>query len=192
MNQRQISFIEAYIITGNATKAARMAGYSAKTAQETGSKLLSKVIIQEALAQKRKTITDKFAITAENIIFEIARIAFADIGDYVSFGPDGVVLDKSFAEMPEGATRCIADVQHHFNAEGGGSARFKLHNKLDALKLLGDHYGLWDAQNTRKKDNPLAHLTDNELLSRVRKQLKDFASGIARVGGKRATIPPPR
>lgn len=51
MNQRKRAFCEAYLLSGNATKAAVEAGYSSKTARSTGQRLLTFADVQEYLEQ---------------------------------------------------------------------------------------------------------------------------------------------
>jgi phage terminase small subunit len=56
LTERERNFIERYMgdAAGNATKAARLAGYSAKTARKQGSRLLTKGHIRAAIAQRTK------------------------------------------------------------------------------------------------------------------------------------------
>ena len=65
LKQRQIDFCEHYIRTGNATEAAKLAGYSEKTAYSIGSENLKKPEISEYIARR---------VEEENA----ARIASAD------------------------------------------------------------------------------------------------------------------
>jgi phage terminase small subunit len=56
MNQRQIAFCEAYLVSGNAAQAARTAGYSEKTARSTGQRLLTFADIRKYLEQRNEEI----------------------------------------------------------------------------------------------------------------------------------------
>ena len=64
LTTRKQSFIDHYIITKNATKAAQAAGYSLKTAYSQGSRLLNNAEVR-SLIDKR---LDEQAITREAII----------------------------------------------------------------------------------------------------------------------------
>lgn len=57
MNQQRRAFCEAYLISGNATEAAREAGYSIKTARSKGQRLLTFVDVQEYLEQRNQEIS---------------------------------------------------------------------------------------------------------------------------------------
>ena len=50
MNARQQRFVTEYLVDLNATQAAIRAGYSPKTAQQQGSRLLTNVVVKQAIA----------------------------------------------------------------------------------------------------------------------------------------------
>ena len=57
MNQRRRAFCDAYIQSGNATEAARAAGYSERTARSIAQRMLTYVDIQEYIAQRNEEIS---------------------------------------------------------------------------------------------------------------------------------------
>jgi phage terminase small subunit len=65
LSERERRFVDAYMgeAAGNATKAAKLAGYSAHTATTLGSRLLRKVHVADAIAQIQAASTA--AIVAE-------------------------------------------------------------------------------------------------------------------------------
>lgn len=67
MNQRKRAFCEAYLLSGNATKAATEAGYSAKTARSTGQRLLTFADVQEYLTQRNQEISAANTADVEEI-----------------------------------------------------------------------------------------------------------------------------
>lgn len=75
---RQQIFIANYLIYRNATKAAKNAGYSLKTARSIGARLLTNVDISEAIECGLKEQLIKADISADSIIQELRKIAFAD------------------------------------------------------------------------------------------------------------------
>lgn len=62
---KQQKFIDAYIETGNATEAARQAGYNEKNANRIAAENLSKLVIKEEIEKRRAEI--KSAKTADLI-----------------------------------------------------------------------------------------------------------------------------
>lgn len=57
MNQRKRAFCEAYLISGNATDAAREAGYSPRSARSIGQRLLTFDDVQEYLERRNQEIS---------------------------------------------------------------------------------------------------------------------------------------
>ena len=78
LNPKQQVFITNYLIYRNATKAAKIAGYSLKTARSIGARLLTNVDISEAIECGLKEQLSKADISADYIIQELRKIAFAD------------------------------------------------------------------------------------------------------------------
>ena len=68
LTEKQKRFVEAYIETGNATKAALMAGYSKKTAYSIGNENLKKPEIKYAIDRRMKEIEEGKTATPEEII----------------------------------------------------------------------------------------------------------------------------
>ena len=79
MTPRQKLFVDEYLVDMNATQAAIRAGYSARTAHLTGHRTLKNAEVAAAIARRQKTRADRLGITADRVLLEYARIAFADI-----------------------------------------------------------------------------------------------------------------
>ena len=81
MNERQDKFIEHFAATGNATQAAKEAGYSAKTAKQQGHRLKSQLrhhIAEQTshvLVDRVPKLIDMLSVIAENSPSDTARIA---------------------------------------------------------------------------------------------------------------------
>jgi len=65
LNERQKRFIAAYIVDPNATNAAKIAGYSEKTAYSIGQRLLKNVEIKQELEAKTERLNVKTEWTKE-------------------------------------------------------------------------------------------------------------------------------
>lgn len=68
LTERQRRFVDAYVETGNATKAAIMAGYSKKTAAVIGAENLKKPYIKRAIEERMKEIEAAKTATPEEVI----------------------------------------------------------------------------------------------------------------------------
>jgi hypothetical protein len=80
LTPRQRIFIVEYLADKNATKAAIRAGYSPKTARSIGSENLTKPNIASAIEKGFAEQLLRANVSAERVLYEIKRIAFADGG----------------------------------------------------------------------------------------------------------------
>lgn len=140
LTPRQQRFVSEYLVDLNATQAAIRAGYSAKTAKAQGSRLLTNVDVQASIAERQQARSRRTEISADRVIAEYARIAFADPRRIMSWGPDGVTLLPS-ASLTADDAAVVAEASQT-TSEGGGSIRVKLVDKLGALNALARHLGL--------------------------------------------------
>jgi phage terminase small subunit len=79
LTPKQERFVQEYLIDLNATQAATRAGYSAKTANEQGARLLAHVSVRSAIAEAQQERSKRTGITADRVLQELARVAFFDI-----------------------------------------------------------------------------------------------------------------
>ena len=142
LNARQRAFVSAYLIDGNATKAAVAAGYAPKHADITGFRLLRNASVSAALRRVQLRVAAQADVAATDVLRELlARIAFSDMRAFTDWNSDGVSL-KDSADLTDDQARCVAEVSQTITKEGG-TIRFKLHDKPNALTLLGKHLGLF-------------------------------------------------
>ena len=146
MAKRQLSeqrqrFVDEYLIDLNGTQAAIRAGYSAKTAQEQASRLLSNVMVQQAIAKRMAERSKRTGINQDRVVLELAKIAFVKMTDIVDDHGriKGTATDDDLA--------CIESIKYkESDNEFGGSVEreVKIGSKLKALELLGKHLGMWN------------------------------------------------
>ena len=149
LTPKQKTFIQEYLIDMNATQAAIRAGYSKKTAYRTGADNLKKPQIQEAIRkamQKRQARTE---ITQDMVVNELAKIGFANIGDYVSFTGEGDPF-VDLSEMTEAQSAALSEIMVDDYMDGRGEdareikrVKIKLCDKKGALVDLGKHLGMF-------------------------------------------------
>ena len=138
LSPKQAAFVAEYLIDLNATQAAIRAGYSEKSAARISVELLNKTQVCEAIKKAQAKRTERTEITADRVVTELAKIAFADPRDLMEWGPNGVML-KDSSTLTEEQAASVAEV-----AEGnGGTLRLKKHDKVKALELLGRHIGMF-------------------------------------------------
>lgn len=79
LTDRQARFCEEYLIDLNATQAAIRTGYSEKTANEQGARLLANVSVQEKIAELKAERAKRTEITQDTVIQELAAVACAEV-----------------------------------------------------------------------------------------------------------------
>ncbi|QNQ39402.1 terminase small subunit [Brucella intermedia] len=147
LTPKQEAFVAQYLLDLNATQAAIRAGYSEKTATEQGSRLLTNVKVQEAIAKGQNKTAAKLEITKERIVEELAKIGFSNMLDYMRAGTDGdPYLDFSSLTREQAAALAEVTVEDFKDGRGEDARdvrriKFKLHDKKGALvdlaKMLG-------------------------------------------------------
>lgn len=167
MNPKQKKFVQEYLVDLNATQAAIRAGYSSKTAGSMGFDLLKKPEIQAAIQEGQKRLSIKTEISADRVIRELALIAFSDMRSFARWRGDDFRL-KDSDELSEAESRCVSEISST-TTKDGGSIRFKLHSKVEALDKLGRHLGLFELAR-------FAH--EKEMASLDRSVLKDAIAEI--------------
>lgn len=82
LTYKQKTFCKEYIVDFNASRAARAARYSPKTAQVIGAQNLRKPMIQEELARLTRKIDERLERNAEELIRRMWEMNDIDASDY--------------------------------------------------------------------------------------------------------------
>ena len=83
LTQKQQQFVEEYLVDLNATQAAIRAGYSAKTADVQGSRMLGNVKVQQAISEAMAERSKRTGVNQDRVVLELAKIAFVKMTDIV-------------------------------------------------------------------------------------------------------------
>ncbi len=137
-------FVQEYLVDVNGTQAAIRAGYSEKTAKIQASQLLTYLNVSQAIEAGHDRLAELVKVRQYEVVREFKKIAFADMRDFSSWGPDGVKLTDSKELTPE-QTACVAEVSEQIT-ESSRHVKFKLHNKIDALNSLAKHLGMFPSK----------------------------------------------
>ncbi len=166
MMPRRERFVLEYLTDLNSTQAAIRAGYSQKNADVEGPRLLGNAGVAAAIAAAQAERAKRLEITADRVLQEYARIAFANMVDYVEFGADGVTIKNMDGLTPD-QTAAIVEVSQT-TTQSGGSIRFKLHDKLAALAAISKHLGLNAPEKVAMTDSNGADLKDQDPVALAR------------------------
>lgn len=160
LSSKQMTFVREYLVDLNATQAATRAGYSPRTANEQGARLLAKASVAEAVQAGMDARAARTEITADYVLQSIVSTmerckqvepVYDRKGDPVMVGtPDG--------ELAQAFT---------FNAAG----------VLKGAELLGRHLKLFTekVEHTGKDGGPI------EVDQRVKEDADAVASALARL-----------
>lgn len=163
LTDKQKRFVDEYMVDLNATQAAIRSGYSAKTARSVGSENLTKPDIAAAIEKRQKKLADKYEVSHERIVAELARIGFANMQDYMRAGADGdPYLDFSGLTRDQAAALAEVTVEDFKDGRGEDArdvrrVKFKLHDKRAALVDLGKHLGMFKdrVEHTGRDGGPI-------------------------------------
>lgn len=143
MNAKQAAFVREYLLDLNATQAAIRAGYSPRTAEQQGSRLLSNVKVAEAVQSAQAARSERTEIDANWVLTRLADEATADLADIL----DEAGVIKPVRDWPliwrQGLVAGI-DVQED-TVEGvkvGQTVKIKLSDRIRRIELIGKHIGV--------------------------------------------------
>lgn len=152
LTDRQRRFVEEYLVDLNPGAAAVRAGYGEKSAASVGRRLRRLPSVRAAIETAMERRSERLGITQDRVVAELARIAFADIRDFVAWDEDGVTLRAS-RELGPGQTACVAEIVES-PAKTGKGLRIKLHGKTQALTALARHLGPAGRDRDDGQDGP--------------------------------------
>jgi phage terminase small subunit len=145
LTAKQAAFVQEYLIDLNATGAARRAGYSAKTANEQGARLLTNVSVYSHIQAAMKEREKRTHITQDRVLQELARLAFSDLRK--AFNDDGTL--KKPHDWDDDTAAAMAGVDTSTTAIGGAedpatltTKKVKVFDKSTALTLAMRHLGM--------------------------------------------------
>lgn len=149
-------FVKEYLVDRNATRAAKAAGYSAKSAHAQGCRLLKNAEVQAEIKKHEAAQDTAFkrraqaqGLTKDRWLRELQRIAFANIDDFVT------IEDVEMPQGESGKTYTVTQVRavatksrrRSFGAavkkisETKNGIGIELHSKQSALDTLGKAMG---------------------------------------------------
>ena len=149
---RKKLFAEAYIANGgNASEAAKSAGYSEKTAYSAGHRLLRDVEVREILDSRQSALANKYELTSEAIIKSIAQELHFDPANL--FNADGSV--KSITDMDADTRMALVSIETLQMGDPESPAiirKIKWAGKDKAREQAMKHLGMFERDNKQKSD----------------------------------------
>ena len=149
LSDRQLRFVEEYLVDCNTRAAARRAGFWPKY----GYKLKSNPAVSEAIRCEMEKRKQRLEVSTDSVVEELRTIAFSCIEDFIFLKKtqnDLLIAEaKSFEEIPRGLLPAISELK---NTSRG--IQIKLASKTKALELLAKYLGILKRCETvgEKKD----------------------------------------
>jgi phage terminase small subunit len=141
--QRQFALAYAADPQHNGTRAALLAGCPKTSAHVMASRWLRNADVQDRVEQSLGRMAQKYELSAEKVIRELCKLAFANIADYVEINQEGVAF-LSLSEITRDQAAAIREITLESCAQGpmkDGNVRRTLHlrlsDKVRCLELLG-------------------------------------------------------
>lgn len=140
---KQQAFVDEYLKDLNATQAAIRAGYSQKTANEQGARLLANVSVRSAIEKGKSERSERTKIDADYVLNRLVEIDQMDVIDILA--DDGSI--KPVREWPKVWRQYLSGMELSELFEGRGDQRemvgilkkIKWPDKTRNLELLGKH-----------------------------------------------------
>lgn len=149
LNPQEIKFLTHYAESGNASEAARKAGYSEKNAGNTASLLLKRKHITAALDELKEQLIDELITTRRRVLQRVSWMAFADPGEL--FTENGVL--RPMKDIPPELRACIAGIEIEDRSGEDDFVtvvKIKLVDRTKPLDQLMRHFGLYEIDNKQK------------------------------------------
>jgi len=149
LNEQERVAIDRYFSNGfNKTEAITFAGY--KSGNAYISRWYARDTIATEIERRMRAMTKKSKVTAEMVIEEVRKVAFANLGDLITVQEDGSALIE-FSTLTADQRASISEFQTETYNEGRGDdavpvkkQRVKFHSKLDALEKLGKYFKIFN------------------------------------------------
>lgn len=157
---------QAYIdakLGGEANMTTTRANYRPRAAQYLKHAHVKRAIDKaesQAMGKVREAMA-KYAITKERIAEELAKIAFSDTRDVMTWGPDGVQIKPS-SEISDEAAAAVSEVSETKSEKTGRTVKLKNYDKVSALVNLGKSLGMF----AEKVDHQHKHVSVNFVIDK--------------------------
>jgi phage terminase small subunit len=138
-DSEEYRFAHQYVRLGNASEAGRLIGL---TDINYIHRLANKPKVIAYINKIKESLRDENVIQKQEWIRELVAIGFSRITDVVEIGGQEIKL-RSIDEIPEIALPAIESITTSPN-KYGTSIRVKLHNKMEALRIIGQALAFYE------------------------------------------------
>lgn len=166
LSPRQSRFIDEYMKDLNAKRAAIRAGYTENSAKTMGPKLLTYAHVQEELAKRMETRSNRTQVDADYVLRRILEIDLLDVADIMY--EDGSL--KPVSEWPGPWRRSVNGLDVVEITKGDMEKvikKLKWPDKLRNLELMGRHVNVAAFKETIDHKSTDGSMTPHEIVRTV-------------------------
>lgn len=144
LTPKQRRFVEEYLLDMNATKAAIRAGYSERTANQQGPRLLENNNVRKAIDSAKTKRSEKLEVDAEWMLQRLVDEVEADLADLYTDAGDLKPIDEWPEIWRQGLVAGV-EIEALFDGYGedrkqiGYTKKIRLSDRLRRLELIGKH-----------------------------------------------------
>lgn len=106
------------------------------------SRLHNSPSIQARIQEMKEALSVRTTITQQKVLEELAKIGFANYGDFVEIDADGKTT-VDVKKLTKDQLAAISEMQVDTTKDGRQRVRVKLHDKRAALMDIGKHLGMF-------------------------------------------------
>lgn len=139
LRPKQRAFVREYLKDLNATQAAIRAGYSKRTARQTGAENMSKPAVKAAIEKAVEARAKRTQLDADFVLVKLGILASSNMLDYLKVDAESGKFTVDLANLTEQQAYAISEVLITEGSDGSQRLRFKLESKVAALRDLGRH-----------------------------------------------------
>ena len=178
LTPKQQRFVDAYLLSLNATQAYLDAGYqvSAPVAAVNAHRMLRNAKVAAALAVAQATLTAKLGMTQEAVLHEIDLLQHSNLAHYTV---DDYGNLRLAAHAPADAMRALSSLKKKIIHTPTGmiyETEIKLWNKPASLRMGGEHLGIF---KTTSQDIPDIHVHVHTARERLTSRVAHLAQRYA-------------
>ncbi|WP_283419227.1 terminase small subunit [Sphingopyxis sp. Geo48] len=141
LNAKQQRFVDEYLVDLNATQAAMRAGYSERTANEQGARLLAHVSVAAAIASGIAARSERTKVSADWVLRRLEMEAEADLADLYDDGGNLLPVKQWPLIWRQGLVAGVETVREK-GKEGDDESfvdKIKISDRVKRIELLGKH-----------------------------------------------------
>lgn len=139
---KQAAFMDHWMVTRNATEAAKLAGFAKKSAHVEGHRVLNDPKVRAELDRRIEAQREKLELSSDWVVQRLMRLAMANMADYMDVNADGSPV-LSLAGLTRDQAYALDSVTVEEFKDGRSDKRevrrvkFAMADRVKSLELLG-------------------------------------------------------